>query len=446
MRILLLKNKVFWICISFWVLITLLRLINHQPWFDEAWAWILTKNLHFGSILDSLKYEGHFFVWYLMLLPFAKLDLYYPYSMFFLNWFSCFLAIVLLWQKAPFNNWLKAFITFSFPFITLYPIVARCYAIGILLLFVLSAFYKDKLKHPIIYSIIIFFCANTSIIALIGAFCFGVILLIELIQKKNMKDLKYVSIIGLITAISIIMQVAKVSMENVPAYKVVGANWMILFYPFVWMPFILNVILILISIILFSYCLFKDKKVFYSLLITNIFILAFFQFVYMGDSWHYLFIYIYLICACWIATDENKITELNKKIIAVMLTIISFCYIFYLRFEPRVFRSYSKDIANFVIEHKTSNIISFSDLFIFILPYIDKHHIVMQRYGKNYDVKDFDTLYNLYNKNVENYGIFKGCQIYEDLKKDKLFFKFSKVKSYNERYCIYKIELIEKNK
>lgn len=446
MRKFLLKNKAFWVCIIFWVIITLIRLINHQPWYDEALAWILVKDFQFGSILESLKYEGHFFVWYLMLLPFAKLNLWYPYSMLFLNWIFCFLAVILLWQKAPFNNWLKALITFSFPFLALYPIVARCYAIGILLLFVLCAMYKDKLKHPIIYSIIIFFCANTSVIALIGAFCFGVILLFELLEKKNIKDFKYVTTIGLITIISLIIQVSKVSFDGLPAYKTVGADWSLLLQPFIWLPFALNVIFIIFCTIIFGYCLFNDKKVFCSLVVTNAFLLALFQYIYAGDFWHYVFIYVYLICACWIALDGNQITTLNKKIIATTLSLVSFCCIFYLRYEPRVFQAHSKDIANFVIENKFSNIISFSDLFYSAMPYLNKENIVLQRYGKNYDEKDFDKLYNVYNKNVKNYGIFKNCLEQEDLKKDKSFFKFTKVKSYNEVYCIYRIELIEKNK
>lgn len=438
------KNKIFWICIILWIVITLIRLINHQPWFDEAWAWTITKSFKFGSILETLKYEGHFFVWYFVILPFSKFDLWYPYSMLIMNWLFCFAAMCIMWIYAPFNNWLKGFITFSFPFLALYPVVARCYSIGILLLFVLCWLYKDKLKHPVIYSILIFFCANTSLMALFGAFAFGMILLFDLFKNKQYKDLKYVSTVGLITVISIIIQVAKVSMDNIPAVKLTGANWAILFYPFVWMPFIANLILIFCSLIIFCYCLYKDKKIFYSLLFINISMLAVFQFVYTGDIWHYMFIYIYLICAGWIVIDGNKITKLNKQGITIVLSVISFCFIFYLNYEPRVFQSHSKEIANFVIEHKNSNIISFSDLFISVIPYLSKQNITIQRYGKNYDKKIFDNLYNVYNKNIENYGIFKDCQNYEDLKKGKLFFKFIKVKNYEDKDCIYKIELIEK--
>ena len=123
-------SKGFWFCITFWIIFTLARVFTHQPWSDEANAWELARNFEFGSILESIKYQGHFFVWYFILLPFAKFDFAYPYSMLLINWAFCFAALVVLWRFAPFNSWIKGLMTFSFPFFTYYPVVARCYSIG----------------------------------------------------------------------------------------------------------------------------------------------------------------------------------------------------------------------------------------------------------------------------------------------------------------------------
>ena len=162
------------ISLSLWCAITLIRVLLRSPWFDEAHAWLIAQELDLFEIIKLMKIEGHTFLWYLVQMPFAKTNFMYPYSMLLLNWLFCFIAILILWLKAPFNNWVKFFISFSFPFLGMYSVVARCYAIGIMFLFALTAMEKSKLKHPNWYSLLLILCANTSIMAAAGATVFGI--------------------------------------------------------------------------------------------------------------------------------------------------------------------------------------------------------------------------------------------------------------------------------
>ncbi len=125
------QNWVMIISLLLWVTVTLIRVFNHSPWYDEAHAWTIAQELNLIEIIRLMRIEGHTFIWYLLLMPFAKTNFMYPYSMLLLNWLFCFIAILILWLKSPFNNWIKFLISFSFPFLALYPVVARCYAIGI---------------------------------------------------------------------------------------------------------------------------------------------------------------------------------------------------------------------------------------------------------------------------------------------------------------------------
>lgn len=442
MRIFILKNKVFWICIIFWIIITLIRLINHQPWSDEALAWTLVKYLKFGSILDTLKYEGHFFVWYILLVPFAKFDLWYPYSMLIMNWLFCLAAMCIMWIYAPFNNWLKAFITFSFPFLAYYSIVARCYSIGILLLFILCYLYKNKLKHPIIYSILIFFCANTSIMALFGAFAFGMILLFDLFKNKQFKNLKICIGVAMLSAISIIIQIANTKTNDVMPDMLVGISLKGLLNPF-FLPQIVNIILLIIFICSFLYCFYKDKKNLFFIITTFSCMLYLFKFCYTGDFWHHYFFYIYLICASWLALLSESIESKFKQIITIMLCLISFIYIFGNNYEPRVYSSQSKIIAEYMKTKQNNHLILKHPFFIAALPYLKE--------------KDFDINTNMNKKLLYSIDEIKECMdfdkinyifFYKDLnnnieKNNSKDIKFILDKNIANIFYIYKIKFIK---
>lgn len=442
------KNKTFWVCICFWTIFTLLRVIFHQPWSDEANAWELVRNFHFGSIMDTIKYEGHFFVWYLILLPFAKLNFAYPYSMLLINWLFGFFTILTLWKYAPFNNFIKVAITFSFPFFAYYPIVARCYMVGILLLFILCAMYKNKLKYPIIFSILVFLCANTSLMACIGALFFGVILLFDLFKQKQYFDLKICSTIGFLCIITLLIQILNVQYAGVPSTKITGITKEIFLNPFVYFTPIVNAILLTIFTLGFGINLFKDKLVFNFLAITFGFLILFFQFCYCGDFWHWYFLYVYLICGCWIGFNREALTEKMKKSTTVLLCIISVLFIFDFKYEPRVFVSNSKILANFVKENKQAHFIYFDNVLNSTFPYLhDDNYFISYFQDKNRakQTLEFEKVKSYIHLDKINYSIWANCDEIKEIKdKNENKITFSLEKNLQNRYCIYKTEYVEK--
>ncbi len=442
------KNKIFWVCICFWTIFTLLRVIFHQPWSDEANAWELVRNFHLGSIMDTIKYEGHFFVWYLILLPFAKLNFAYPYSMLLINWLFGFFTILTLWKYAPFNNFIKVAITFSFPFFAYYPIVARCYMVGIFLLFILCTMYKNKLKYPIIFSVLVFLCANTSLMACIGALFFGVILLFDLFKQKQYFDLKICSAIGFLCIITLLIQILNVQYAGVPSTKITGITKEIFLNPFVYFTPIVNAILLTIFTLGFGISLFKDKLVFSFLAITFGFLILFFQFCYCGDFWHWYFLYVYLICGCWIGFNREALTENMKKSTTIFLCIISILFIFDFKYEPRVFVSNSKILANFIKENKQAHFIYFDNVLNSTLPYLhDDNYSISYFQNKNRTKQTlvFEKVKNYIDLNKINYSIWANCDEIKEIKdKNGNKITFSLEKNLQNRYCIYKTEYVEK--
>ncbi|MBR1907795.1 hypothetical protein IJ818_02545 [bacterium] len=447
------KKLVFIICLSVWTIITLLRVVFHQPWHDEANAWELARNFHWGSILDNLKYEGHFFVWYFLILPFAKLDLFYPYSMLLINWGFCLGAIYLLWKKFPFNNAVKALITFSFPFLACYPVIARCYSVGIFLLFALAAMYRDRLKHPVIYSIFIFFCANTSLMALIGAFLFGSFLIYDLFKEKQFKDFKICFGIAVLSVVTFIVQTLNVDLSNIPEAKLAGYGLNKVLSSFTLFTPAVNAIFLLIFLFGFGLIFFKDKRIFSFLALIYAFLLYFFNFWYSGDFWHHYFFFIYLICACWIFADNCTISSKLKNLLTILLCILSFILVFDFRYETVFFNSKSKVIADYIKNHQNIHHIFINRVFLMSLPYLHNSNsdiVLIQSENTNYDIYfNFDDIKNAMitsDKNKGNYLYVNTCSPIPDLRKGNEILKFELKENIDNIYCIYKIDIITDNR
>lgn len=445
----LLKNKTFLICISIWIIVTLARLIPHQPWFDESFAWQLASHFKFGHILESLKYEGHFFVWYFLLFPFAKLNLFYPYSMLFMNWLFGFGAVIVMWKYAPFKDYLKVLIMFSFPFFAYYPIIARCYAIGILLLFVLCAMYKEKTKHPIKYALVIFLCANTSVMAAIGALFFALILFYELAKQKPWKDFKYCSGIAMICVSVMAIQLARIEMINVMPKMLEGIKLGTILDVF-FLPQAINLFLLVLFAIGFVVGLFKDKKALLFLAGTYATLLYFFKFWYAGEFWHYFFFYVYLICACWIGFEYNFVEIKFKKLVTVLLCCVSLLFVFDKHYkERRIYHSTSRDMANFVKEHKNDHIIFFHPVFITMLPYFGNERYDIKTSfdgnGKIGTELTFENTIKAIDVKKQNYGfIYATCAEISGFETEFLKIKFSVEQNFDNKFCAYKIDIIGK--
>jgi len=313
------------VCVIFsivlWGVITLIRIMHHSPWYDEAHAWLIAQELNIVEIIREMKVEGHTFLWYLVLMPFAKSNFMYPYSMLLLNWLFCFIAILILWLKSPFNNWIKFLISFSFPFLVVYPVLARCYAIGIMLLFSITAMEKDKLNHPNWYALLLILCANTSVMAIVGATVFGLIFIYDLLKNKK-KVLIPFTIMGL-GALLVLFQLLG---SDTKAHIEMPMN-ISFFSNLIISNIYINLILIaIIGLILTIF--YVKNRVFPIFLVSSYLVLFLMNCIFMGTIWNHFFYYIYFIISCWVLKDNYKILKYDY-VVSSLLIFISFLLIFY---------------------------------------------------------------------------------------------------------------------
>ena len=146
------RVRMYWpvLALLAYVGINLFLLSRHENWRDEAQAWQIAKNLGLGGLFAQLRYEGHPCLWYLILMPFAKLGL--PFScMGLISLAFMSVAAWLVLKKAPFSWPVKLVLVFGSFFVYYYPVISRSYSLIPPLLAVLAVLYPCRKEKGILY-------------------------------------------------------------------------------------------------------------------------------------------------------------------------------------------------------------------------------------------------------------------------------------------------------
>ena len=140
---------------------------NHEMWRDEIQAWLLARDsASFFELFAHLKYEGHPGLWHLCLMPLSRITA-SPVIMQVFHLLIAGVTVYLFVRYAPFN-WLQKFL-FCFGYFVLYEyaVIARNYALGLLLLILFCVLFRERYKRPLWIGGILFLLAHTSVHALI---------------------------------------------------------------------------------------------------------------------------------------------------------------------------------------------------------------------------------------------------------------------------------------
>ncbi|MEI3526389.1 MAG: hypothetical protein V8Q27_09885 [Eubacteriales bacterium] len=137
-------------------------ILHHENWRDEAQAWQIAGLLDLKGLFAQLKYEGHPCLWYLILMPFAKLHA--PFGS--MNGISLALMAVAAWlvlTRAPFSMPVRVLTVFSGFFLYYYPVISRSYALVPPLLALLALCYPRRMEKPLPYGILLALLTQTHI-------------------------------------------------------------------------------------------------------------------------------------------------------------------------------------------------------------------------------------------------------------------------------------------
>ncbi|MFN2452049.1 MAG: hypothetical protein ABR541_06835, partial [Candidatus Dormibacteria bacterium] len=152
---------------------------RHEPWFDEAQAWLIARDSTLGELLTTrMRYEGTPPLWHLILLPAVRLHL--PYAT--LNVIAAVISLVGVWlvvRRSPFPPVVRALLPFSFFIFYQYAVVARSYCLLAPLLFALATVYPRRLEQPWRWLVLLALLANVSVHGFLIAGSLQVLHLIE---------------------------------------------------------------------------------------------------------------------------------------------------------------------------------------------------------------------------------------------------------------------------
>ena len=175
---------VLWLVWALYSAIVLYTTSNHEQWRDEAQSWLIARDNSFLGLFQYLPKEGHPPLWYLLLMPFAKLG--FPYST--INVIHNLIVIAFAWLLLFRNNInlvLKIALLFSYFFIYEYAVIARNYSIVALILAGIGAMYEKRFQKPLLYAFLIFLLFQTNVLAFCTGVGLGAIFFLEMIEEKK---------------------------------------------------------------------------------------------------------------------------------------------------------------------------------------------------------------------------------------------------------------------
>lgn len=170
-------------------LLHLFVILRHEHWCDEAQAWLITKNLSLFEMFRILPTEGHPCLWFLFIMPFAKLGLSFDHVSF-ISLAVMTVTVYLFLTYSPFSLMVNIGILFSSVFLFYNPVVFRSYCLIALIIVLIAVFYEKRNEKPILYGILVGLLFQTHVVA----FGLGIGLFIDCLidyfrNNKNRKQL-----------------------------------------------------------------------------------------------------------------------------------------------------------------------------------------------------------------------------------------------------------------
>lgn len=389
------KERYQLIVFAIYLILLAIAVSHHEPWMDEAQAWLLAKDTGFKELfLKYLRYEGSPGLWHLLLMIPAKLGL--PY--FTINIISAVFAASGVWlfiKYAPFPILIKVLYPFSFFVFFQYGVVARNYCLIAPILFLLAINYNRKNDHPYVFLLLLCLLANISAHTFLIAGSIAFVHFLDLIKgwKHFTTRTKTHQVISL--AIFALIALLVVSIVMTPPDQIYAGHlnwdlrnlWMVstrmlggslVMNEYSHLPWLFGTV----SVIIFATSLtwfYKNKLILLYLL--PLVLLSILFGVKYRNLWHQGILFLLWVFVLWISYErigKEKVTGFSKSVIAglaVVLTVQIYWCIDALGYDLRHNYSAGYSVAKYIkanhLEKEKIYISGWKN--ISILPYFSKN-------------------------------------------------------------------------
>ena len=153
--------------------------LHHEMWRDEMQAWLLARDSATPlQLLYNMRYEGHPCLWHLLLWPLGRLST-NPVSMQVLHVALAGTSAFLVFRFSPFSWPVRILILLGYFFAYEWAVIARNYALSVLLLFAVCALFERRwTRFPVIATLLFLLCL-TNVHSILLVLIFAVTLSIE---------------------------------------------------------------------------------------------------------------------------------------------------------------------------------------------------------------------------------------------------------------------------
>ena len=135
---------------------------RHEPWFDEAQAWLIARDSNPVAILTHwMHYEGTPGLWHLLLWGLQRLGLGYA-RLYLVSSAFALMGSWLVLFRSPFPLWMRLGLCFSYLFAYQYAVIARSYSLDLLFVPAIATMFAGRRERPLAYGAVLGLLANAN--------------------------------------------------------------------------------------------------------------------------------------------------------------------------------------------------------------------------------------------------------------------------------------------
>lgn len=319
---------------------------HHEPWRDEADPWLVARDASAHDLWQFFRHGGTPGLWYLLLIPPAKGGA--PYgTQHVLHVLIAGASAAIVFFASPFPRIARILLPFSYYFGYEYAVIARTYALSVLLLFVIAVLYPRRHERPLFYGIAVALLANTNVHSLCVASLIGLAYSLEPAKSRLYVILIMLAGGGLSLAQvwpapdAMVRGAISVFHPGAPADAVRAA-----FFPMIVMPQAIGIAAGVAILITALAAIRRSPAALLILLGSYAFFGYLFVFKWLGGLRHFGFVLIVLLFALWIGETVSRSVAWVLLTVALAVSVISAVNIW--RLDWKYAFSGAKEMAEFI--------------------------------------------------------------------------------------------------
>ena len=318
--------------------------LRHEPWRDEADAWLVARDAGPADLWYFVRHGGTPALWYVLLIPLAKGGAPYGAQEALHVAIACGSAAIVL-LVSPFPRIARVLLPFSYYFGYEYAVVARSYALSVLLLFIIAALHERRHVRPLPYAIAVALLANTNIHSLAIAGLIGLAYLLERGRPVAILIMLGGGILAVAqlwpTGDSMVHGAISVFHPDATAQAIRDA-----FFPMIITPRVVGVAFGVAIFLAAAWAVLRSRFALLVLLGSLAFYGYLFVFKWFGGLRHTGFVLLAVLFALWIGDRSKSAIAWTLLTIALAASVVGSAYVW--RLDWKYAFSGAKEMAEFI--------------------------------------------------------------------------------------------------